>query len=83
MYAAPDRTKPIAIIVPAEPALKALAAENKIEGDNVETLVHSKDLQALVLRQLQAAGKAGGLVGIEIIDGVVLSEEEWTPQNVS
>jgi hypothetical protein len=35
------------------------------------------------LQQLQAAGRAGGLRGIEIINGVVLSDDEWTPQNVS
>ena len=30
---------------------------------------------------MQAAGKKGGLSGIEIIEGVVLADEEWTPQN--
>lgn len=30
---------------------------------------------------MQAAGKKGGLNGIEIIEGVVLADEEWTPQN--
>ena len=36
-----------------------------------------------VLKELQSAGRAGGLSGIEIIEGVVVSDEEWTPQNVS
>jgi len=43
--------------------------------------VHDKKLNGLVLRELQAAGRSGGLSGIEIIEGVVLSDEEWTPQN--
>lgn len=30
---------------------------------------------------MQAAGKKGGLSGIEIIEGVALADEEWTPQN--
>lgn len=30
---------------------------------------------------MQAAGKKGSLAGIEIIEGVVLADEEWTPQN--
>jgi long-chain acyl-CoA synthetase len=38
-------------------------------------------MQTVVLKELQAAGKAGGLAGIEIIDGVVLADEEWTPAN--
>jgi len=60
VYAAEDRQKPIAIIVPAEPALKKVAS---------------------VLKQLQSAGQKGGLASFEMIEGVVLADEEWTPQN--
>ena len=34
-----------------------------------------------MLKELQASGKQGGLQGIEIIDGVVLADEEWTTAN--
>lgn len=83
MYAATDKAKPIAIIVPAEPALKDLAQSNAINGNGLEDLVHNKTLNGLVLKELQAAGKQGGLNGIEIIDGVVMADEEWTAANVS
>ena len=83
VYAATDKNKPVAIIVPAEPALKKLASDNNIKGHGIEDLVHNEDLNTLVLRQLQEAGKAGGLAGIEIIDGVVLADDEWNPANVS
>lgn len=83
VYAASDKNKPIAIIVPAEPALKKLAQQNNIEGNGLEDLVHSKKLNGIVLKELQAAGKAGGLNNFEIIDGAVMSEDEWTPANVS
>jgi len=69
--------------VPAEPALKKLAADKGIEGNGLEDLVHSEKLNDIVLRELQDAGRKGGLAGIEIIDGVVLGDEEWTAQNVS
>lgn len=82
VYAAQDQDKPIAIIVPVEPALKKIAQENGIEGDTVETLVHNEKLKSVVLQQLQTAGRSSGLKGIEIISGVVLADEEWTPQNV-
>ena len=82
VYAASDKHKPIAIIVPAEPALKKMAKENKIEGSGIEDLVYDKKLNGLVLRDLQATGKGGGLNGVEIIEGVVMSEDEWTPANV-
>ena len=83
VYAAEDHMKPIAIIVPAEPALKKLAAEQGVKGDHLEELVHDKKINKAVLRQLQEAGQKGGLAGFEIIEGVVLADEEWTPQNVS
>ena len=83
VYAAGDKTKPVAIIVPVEPALQKLAASNGIKGGSLETLVHDKKLNGIVLKELQKAGREGGLSGIEIIDGVVMSEEEWTAQNVS
>ncbi|KUI53773.1 Long-chain-fatty-acid--CoA ligase 1 [Cytospora mali] len=81
VYADDSKSKPIAIIVPAEPALKKLAEANGIEGSVLEELVHNKKLHGAVLKELQAAGRSGGLAGIEIIEGVVLSDEEWTPHN--
>lgn len=82
-YADQSKSKPIAIIVPAEPALKKLAAAAGVDGASLEELVHNKKLQGAVLKELQNAGRAGGLSGIEIIEGAVMSDEEWTPQNVS
>lgn len=82
VYADQNKAKPIAIIVPAEPALLKLAEGLGIKATALEELVHDKKVQAAVLKELQSAGRAGGLSGIEIIEGVVVSDEEWTPQNV-
>ncbi|KAH7379521.1 hypothetical protein BKA66DRAFT_420456 [Pyrenochaeta sp. MPI-SDFR-AT-0127] len=81
VYAAEDRQKPIAIIVPAEPALKKLASQEGVAGEHLEELVHDKKINSAVLKQLQQAGQKGGLAGFETIEGVVLADEEWTPQN--
>ncbi|KFY73162.1 hypothetical protein V499_06735 [Pseudogymnoascus sp. VKM F-103] len=81
VYADQQKSKPVAIIVPAEPALKKLAASIGIKEGNLEQLVHNAKLQGAVLKALQDAGRSGGLSGIEIISGVVMSDEEWTPQN--
>lgn len=83
VHADQNKSKPIAIIVPVEAALQKLAKENGVEGSGIEDLVHSEKLQGIVLKQLQAAGRAGGLAGIEIVDGVVMADEEWNAQNVS
>lgn len=80
-YADAQKAKPIAIIVPAEPALLKLAQSIGVSGTSLEELAHNKKLQSAVLKELQSAGRQGGLSGIEIIDGVVVSDEEWTPQN--
>ncbi|KAF2152010.1 acetyl-CoA synthetase-like protein [Myriangium duriaei CBS 260.36] len=81
VYASPDKTKPIAIVVPNEGVLKGIASQNGVSGSTLEELVQDEKLNAIVLRDMQAQGKKGGLSGIEIIDGVVLADEEWTPQN--
>jgi long-chain acyl-CoA synthetase len=82
-YASSEKSKPIAIVVPVEAALKKLASENGIQGDSLEELVHQKKMKDVVLKDLQKVGRSLGLQGIEIIEGVVLTEEEWTPQSVS
>ncbi|EYE95655.1 long-chain fatty acid-CoA ligase FAA1 [Aspergillus ruber CBS 135680] len=82
VYAAEDQAQPIAIIVPVEAALKKVAEESKVSGEaTLESLVQNEDLKSAVLKQLQNTGRTLGLKGIEIISGVVLSDEEWTPQN--
>ncbi|MCJ1313797.1 long-chain fatty acid-CoA ligase [Agyrium rufum] len=81
VYADPQKAKPIAIVVPAEPALKKLADSNGVKVHGLEELCKSDKVNAVVLKELQAAGKAGSLAGIEIIDGVVLVDEEWTSAN--
>ncbi|KAF2094173.1 acetyl-CoA synthetase-like protein [Rhizodiscina lignyota] len=81
VYADSNKTKPVAIIVPAEAALKKLAQENGIKGEHLEELVHNEKIIDLVTKQLQDQGRRAGLQGIEIIDGVALADEEWTPQS--
>ena len=62
--------------------MKKLAKQNGIEGETLEELVHDKKLNNIVLKELQSAGRQGGLNGIEIIDGVVMADEEWNAANV-
>jgi long-chain acyl-CoA synthetase len=83
IYASITETNPIAIIVPAEPALKKLAESIGVEGHGIGDLVHDENIQREVLKQMQAVGKKAGLAGMEMIVGAVLADEEWTPQNVS
>ena len=83
VYADQSKIRPIAVIVPVEATLKKLAAEHGIHKEHLQELKSDKKLISNVLKQLQETGRGGKLKGIEIIDGVVLTEEEWTPQSVS
>ena len=63
--------------------MRKVAQENGLPGEHLEDFAHDEKLAAIVLKQLLDVGRKGGLRGIELIDGVVLAEEEWTPENVS
>ncbi|PGG99818.1 long-chain acyl-CoA synthetase [Blastomyces parvus] len=81
IYAASDRAKAIALVVPIEQALKDMAAANGIKNQDLGELVHDKKLRSIVLQSMQAIGRKAGLTGLEIIEGLVLVEEPWTAQN--
>ncbi|RJE27495.1 long-chain-fatty-acid--CoA ligase [Aspergillus sclerotialis] len=81
VYAAADQQKPIAIIFPSEPALLNLARENGIRGYGLEDLVANEKLNTLFLKELQKTGRQSHLAAFEIVDGVVLDKDEWTPEN--
>lgn len=83
VYAAQDQARPIAIVVPNDKELIRLAREQGITESTVEKLIHQSSLRRAVLDELIAFGKRGKLSGIELVVGVVLSDEEWTPQSVS
>ena len=82
VYAAQDQAKPIAIIVPIEATLQKLAASVGVKDGHLEDLIKNPKVNAAVLKEVQSAGRQGGLAGIELIDAVVLSDFEWNPQNV-
>ncbi|ODV62409.1 long-chain fatty acid-CoA ligase FAA4 [Ascoidea rubescens DSM 1968] len=84
-YADQTKVKPIALVVPNEPQLKKLAVELGLyeSEDDVEfhSVVHDKKLKNAITKDLIKTGSSLGLAGIELIIGVVLVDEEWTPEN--
>lgn len=81
VFAAEDKNKPIAIVVPVEAALQSLANQNSIEADGLHALASNKKVRGLALQKIQHEGKSAGLAGIEIVEGFVIVKDEWTPQN--
>jgi long-chain acyl-CoA synthetase len=80
IFASSQHQRPIAIIIPSEPALKSLAQALNVPDSDA---LHNKDVRARILKELQATGRKAGLSSMEIVSGVVAVDEEWTPANVS
>ncbi|KAF3938926.1 hypothetical protein ABW19_dt0200968 [Dactylella cylindrospora] len=81
IYADTQQVKPVALIQPHEVNVKKLAHDLGVNTDDLETIAHNPKVQSTVLKDLLAIGRRGGLAGIELIDGVVIAGEEWTPHN--
>lgn len=75
-----EHPRPVAIVLVNEPAVKDIAGEVGVNPDEPGFLKDPKVIDA-VLKDLLAQGKSAGLTGLETIAGVVLTDEEWTPQN--
>jgi long-chain acyl-CoA synthetase len=78
VHADPERSRPIAIIMPNEKVLQEKAKELGVD----EHSMHSdKKMRDFVLKDLQGAAKRANLASIETISGVVVTDQEWTPDS--
>ena len=75
-----SRPRAIAVVVPNDKVLADKARDMGVEEHDMHA---SKKVRDVVLKELQAVGKRGGLGPLETVAGVVLVDEEWTPANVS
>jgi long-chain acyl-CoA synthetase len=80
VHGSSDHPKPIAIIMPNEKVLAETAAGLGVDEHNMH---HDNKVKAAVLKDLAAVGRKGGLGGIELVAGVVICDDEWTPASVS
>ena len=78
------KTKPIAIVIPDERALRGLVEKNNLgnRNEDLQALVKIKGVQDAVLKDILKAGKAAGLQGIQLVSGIVLTNDSWTPDTV-
>ncbi|CAK7213136.1 long-chain fatty acid-CoA ligase [Sporothrix curviconia] len=80
VYGDSEHARPIAVVCANEKGLEALAQKNGITSPS-PSLHHDPKVRALVLKDLQGVGKAAGLTPIEMVQGVALVDDEWTPIN--
>ncbi|TFK68797.1 long-chain-fatty-acid-CoA-ligase [Pluteus cervinus] len=87
VYAYPDANQPIAIIIPHEVHLRNTIANPASNvktvdaGKDLGILCHDDSVRALVLKECNAIGKKNGFKPMELLQAVVLTPEEWTPEN--
>ena len=80
VHAIPDATQPIAIIVPHEAHLRA-SLPDEDPRTSLGDLCANQKVKALVLKECNATGKKSGFKGIEMLQAVVLTADEWTPES--
>lgn len=86
VYADQTKTKPVGIIVPNNAPLTKLAKKLGIMKEdessiNIENYLQEPKLVKAAYSDLLKTGKDQGLVGIELLAGIVFFDGEWTPQN--
>lgn len=88
VHAVPDAKQPMALIFPHEGNLRHALSNSPPAGfkldakqSDIHALCADKDVQALVLKECNAVGKKSGFKSIEILEAVVLTPEEWTPES--
>ncbi|GAA6059698.1 hypothetical protein JCM10212_000085, partial [Sporobolomyces blumeae] len=88
IHADSNASKPMAIIVPNEsPLRKHIASDGSIssisspESADWKEICQDDDVRKSVVAELNGVGKKAGLKGLEQLQCVILSPEEWTPQN--
>lgn len=75
-----EHSRPIAVVYVNEAAVKEMASAAGVDP-NEPGLLKDKTVVGTVLKDLLAQAKGAGLSGLETVAGVVLTDDEWTPQN--
>ncbi|EPQ56009.1 long-chain-fatty-acid-CoA-ligase [Gloeophyllum trabeum ATCC 11539] len=83
VHATTDAKQPIAIIIPNEQHLRAtLKTTSDIpEHTPLSELCQKDKVKELVLKECNAAGKKSGFKSLEMLQAVILTPDEWTPEN--
>ena len=85
VHAYANAKQPIAIIIPHEPHLRHALEEAPIAGidprEELHALCEHEKVQALVMRECNALGKKNAFKPMELLEAVVLTADEWTPEN--
>ncbi|KAG6875507.1 hypothetical protein C0992_003557, partial [Termitomyces sp. T32_za158] len=87
VHASQEATQPLAIIIPHEAHLRHAIRTNTNGARGVDATAQLADLCAdsrvrdLLLKEINATGKKNGFKPQELLQAVVLTPDEWTPES--
>ena len=84
VHATSESQKSIVILFPHEVHLREMLAANTnlpASDTDIHKLCEDAAVKEFYLKDLQAIAKKNGFKAIEVVQGVVLSPEEWTPES--
>ncbi|KZS88747.1 acetyl-CoA synthetase-like protein [Sistotremastrum niveocremeum HHB9708] len=85
VHADTNAKQPIAIVIPHVPNLRHYLASTGNKSINSEAEIHElcekPEVAALVLKECNAAGKKAGFKPMEMLQAVILTPDEWTPES--
>ncbi|KAF8968685.1 long-chain-fatty-acid-CoA-ligase [Flammula alnicola] len=82
VHATPEAKQPMAVIIPHEAHLRStLEAKGLDATRSLGDLCADPAVQELMLKDCNAIGKKNGFKPMELLQAVVLSPDEWTPES--
>jgi len=82
VHAVPAAKQPMAIVIPHEVHLRhALEKAGLDSTGSLASLCVKKEVQGLVLKEINAVGKKNAFKAMELLQAVVLTPDEWTPES--
>ncbi|WWC86170.1 uncharacterized protein L201_001043 [Kwoniella dendrophila CBS 6074] len=82
IVAPPYADRPIALVYPHEGNLRnRLKANGIVDDGGPKEWVSNLEIVSYLIGELRDEAKKGGLKGTELIKDVILTEEEWSPEN--
>lgn len=85
VYGHPDAKQPMAIIIPHEVHLRHALKQGAVDGVDPDSslylLCEHPGVIKFVLENCNAIGKKNGFKPLEILESIVLTAEEWTPES--
>ena len=84
VYGHANARQPMAIIIPHEAQLRQhlRAHPNGVDPDSsLEEFCENETIRSLLLNTCNAAGKKSGFKSLELLEAVLLTHTEWTPES--